>query len=51
MSDWFLAAAKTFLLCCYRQRQQGGVLSDLPRDMRQLILVFLSWAPWQNIEN
>lgn len=39
----FQTAARTFLLCCQRHRnQQSGVLANLPRDMRQEILIKLS---------
>jgi hypothetical protein len=43
MPPEFRTAARTFLLCCVRHRREGGgVLAELPRDMRQVILIELS---------
>jgi WD40 repeat protein len=42
MTPRFRREARTFLLCCLRHRREGGVLEWLPRDMRQLILVWAS---------
>jgi hypothetical protein len=45
MTRAFRQEARTFLLCCQRhRRQESGALECVPRDMRQLILVWLSVA-------
>lgn len=47
MLPWFKRITLTFLFCCQKHRERGkGCLANLPRDMRQLILTYVSYRPF-----